>query len=160
MALRVLSIGSCSLKIMCSTLACLERRVRKAHESRAPCLFSRAFLVSVNKSHTHLGWRPQKFDGQWYFPAKDEAEYTEDLCQFLCTGPVNQHATQPAGWSCSNAAAVHCSHGRRRPNQACSALNSRTQVARAPFASAPRNCLQASWPSARLSERGGLHLSL
>ena len=47
-----------------------------------------------DKSHTHLGWQPQKLDGHWYFPTKDEAEYTADLCQFLCTAAARALCTR------------------------------------------------------------------
>ena len=67
-------------------------RQKSARIKGSPSVFQGLYR-ECDKSHTRLGWQPQKLDGHWYFPTKDEAEYTKDLCQFLCAAAARALCT-------------------------------------------------------------------
>ena len=65
--------------------ACMfgSRRAKATRIKGSPGVFD-GLQISCDNSHPHLSWKPVRVSGRWVYPTKEEAEYTPELCHFLC----------------------------------------------------------------------------
>ena len=59
------------------------RRAKATRIKGSPGAFD-GLQISCDNSHPHLSWKPVRVSGRWVYPTKEEAEYTPELCRFLC----------------------------------------------------------------------------
>ena len=70
------------------------RRAKATRVKGSPRVFE-GLQISCDNSHPHLSWKPTKVSGRWVYPTKEEAEYSPELCRFLCnkaSDAVSSHA--------------------------------------------------------------------
>ena len=79
------------------------RRAKATRMKGTPEAFE-GLQLPCDQSHTHLSWKPVRVAGRRVYPTKEEAEYTPQLCAFLCKKASAASATKTASLPASKRA--------------------------------------------------------